>query len=165
MSIKAIRGGETCRVWSYDPCGEKISLDEESLVFEFSIPSKGGGVTVVNLRIRPDSFEEIAKAMLAADDDAAIRAFRRRHARADRSRARKFIKHQTQPPQVGTTPLQGARAAPLDNFPPPPASQAAPSEGALSRVTKPRIIARIPSRLSPYASYGYRRASTNRVSH
>ena len=74
MSIKAIRSGETCRVWSYDLYGEKISLDEETLVFEFSMPSKGGGVTVMNLRIRPDSFEEIAKE-LAADDDAAIRAF------------------------------------------------------------------------------------------
>jgi hypothetical protein len=39
------------------------------------MPSKGGGVTVVQLRITPDSFEEIAKAKLAADDDAAIRAF------------------------------------------------------------------------------------------
>jgi hypothetical protein len=39
------------------------------------MPSKGGGVTEVSLRVSPDSFEDVAKAMLAADEDEAIRAF------------------------------------------------------------------------------------------
>ena len=39
------------------------------------MPSKGGGVTEVSLRISPDNFEDVAKAMLTADEDAAIRAF------------------------------------------------------------------------------------------
>jgi len=75
MSIKAVRSGETSRTWSYDPYSEKIVTRHNRLDFEFSMPSKGGGVTEVSLQVSPDSFEDVAKAMLTADEDAAIRAF------------------------------------------------------------------------------------------
>ena len=75
MSIKAHRSGETSPHWSHDPYGEKIVTRFDRLDFEFSMPSKGGGVTEVSLRIAPESFAEVARAMLTADEDAAIRAF------------------------------------------------------------------------------------------
>jgi len=45
------------------------------LKIEFEMPSKGGGVTEVSVRVSPESFEDAAKLMLLADDDAAIHAF------------------------------------------------------------------------------------------
>jgi hypothetical protein len=39
------------------------------------MPSKGGGVTEVKLEVTSESFDAVVKAMIAADRDAAIRAF------------------------------------------------------------------------------------------
>jgi hypothetical protein len=75
MSFKAFRSGETSPKWSDDPYDEKIVTRHKRLDFEFSMPSKGGGVTEVSLRVSPDSFEDVAKAMLTAGEDEAIRAF------------------------------------------------------------------------------------------
>ena len=74
MSIKAFRGGETSRRWSDDPTSEKIITGPNGLNFEFSMPSKGGGVTKVSLHISLESFEAVVAAMLQADEDAAIHA-------------------------------------------------------------------------------------------
>jgi hypothetical protein len=75
MSVKAFRSGETSPNWSEDPYGEKVVTRHKRLDFEFSMPSKGGGVTEVSLRVSPDSFEDVAKAMLTASEDEAISAF------------------------------------------------------------------------------------------
>jgi hypothetical protein len=80
MSMKAFRGGVSTPYWSNDPSG--VSLRNyrshpfwRTLIrFGFSMPSKGGGTTCVRLDITPDSFGEIMKAMVAADEGATLRA-------------------------------------------------------------------------------------------
>ena len=49
-------------------CG--VSSESES-----SMPSKGGGVTEVKLQVTSESFEALAKSMLDANYNAAVRAF------------------------------------------------------------------------------------------
>jgi hypothetical protein len=75
MTIEAVRCGLTGRVWSHDPSNERLTHKDRQILFSFRMPSKGGGVTFVELRITSDSFEAIAKGMIAADRGAAIRAF------------------------------------------------------------------------------------------
>jgi hypothetical protein len=69
MSIKAFRSGETSPTWSDY---EKIVTRYSRLDFEFSMPSKGGGVTEVSLRISPDNFEDVAKACFQPSFDACL---------------------------------------------------------------------------------------------
>jgi hypothetical protein len=75
MTIKAFRSGETSPKWSFDPYDEKLTHKDDQILFTFSMPSKGGGVTEVQLEVTSESFDAVAKAMIAADMDAAIRAF------------------------------------------------------------------------------------------
>ena len=75
MTIKAFRAGETARTWSDDPNDETLSCEIDYISVRFSMPSKGGGVTEVDVRITPDSFGDFAKAMVTVESAAAIRAF------------------------------------------------------------------------------------------
>ncbi len=75
MAIKAWRSGETARTWSDDPYNESYNNRNGTLNFSFSMPSKGGGTTEAEYRVGPDNFEEITRAMMTLDEDAAIRAF------------------------------------------------------------------------------------------
>jgi|SRR5208337_4264981 len=77
MSITAFRAGVTARHWSEVP-GEVdlfAKRGDKNLHFQFVMSAAGVGYTQVRLQITPESFEELAKKMLAADEDAAIRAF------------------------------------------------------------------------------------------
>ncbi|MDW6020647.1 hypothetical protein SAZ10_02600 [Mesorhizobium sp. BAC0120] len=47
----------------------------KSTCMSFSIPSKGGGDTIIELQIESDSFAELAAAMMKADPKAATKAF------------------------------------------------------------------------------------------
>ena len=71
MTIKAYRAGETVSHWSNDPYCEKLSQITDQILFDFSMPSKGGGVTEVQLRVTGESFDAVAKAMFDANMDAA----------------------------------------------------------------------------------------------
>jgi hypothetical protein len=77
MSIKAYRAGLTATDWSSDPYDERLIAPQQSNCFKFHLkmPSKGGGVTEVELRISSESFTSVAEAMMAVNEDAAIRAF------------------------------------------------------------------------------------------
>lgn len=44
-------------------------------MIEFHLPSKGGGVTHVQVSVNPDSFELLSKLMMEADAHKAIKAF------------------------------------------------------------------------------------------
>ena len=80
MSMKARRSGLTARQWSNDPWGEKLThrIDQRTQKPVIScrclVPSKGGGTTEVEFDIRSDSFTEVVKTMLAADELATIEA-------------------------------------------------------------------------------------------
>ena len=75
MTIKAYRSGETATYWSADPYYEKLTHQDNQITFEFSMPSKGGGGTEVQVRITSESFEAVAKAMNDANEEVAARAF------------------------------------------------------------------------------------------
>ncbi len=75
MTISAFRSGETASYWSSDPYDEKLTHEADHLLFNFSMPSKGGGVTVVKLQVSSESFEAVAKAVSDANWEVAGRAF------------------------------------------------------------------------------------------
>ncbi len=82
MTIKAYRSGETAAYWSADPYEETLNAGrpplrnvEGIIFFKFKMPSKGGGVTDVLLEVSSESFETVAKTMMEANEDVAIRAF------------------------------------------------------------------------------------------
>lgn len=75
MSIKAFRAGVTAQYWSEVPGEVDLFAKHGELRFEFVMSAAGVGYTQVRLEITSESFEELAKKMLAADEDAAIRAF------------------------------------------------------------------------------------------
>jgi hypothetical protein len=74
VTIKAFRSGETAPRWSDDPCKEKLTHKTDQILFNFSMPSKGGGVTEVKLEVTSESFEDVAKAMNDANRNATVRA-------------------------------------------------------------------------------------------
>lgn len=81
MAIKVLRGGRTAREWS--GYGKNVHVshskgdqwNESSADIGFFIDSKGGGETQILVKIQTQSFEALAKAMLKADPEAAIKAF------------------------------------------------------------------------------------------
>ena len=75
MTIKAYRSGESRINWSKDPYDEVLRSGKGKIRFYFRMPSKGGGVTFVQLQVSSESFEHVAKAMVESNDDAAILAF------------------------------------------------------------------------------------------
>jgi hypothetical protein len=75
MTINAFRSGETARYWSSDPYDRKLVQEADGIAFYLKMPSKGGGVTDVKLSVTSESFDTVAKAMIAVDRDVAIRAF------------------------------------------------------------------------------------------
>ena len=75
MAINASRAGDTARYWSNDPYDEELCQGADQISFDCKMPSKGGGVTAVKISVTSDSFEAVAKAMIAANRDVAIRAF------------------------------------------------------------------------------------------
>jgi hypothetical protein len=84
MGIKAFRRGLTAHYWSSDPSNVVLKssssrkgwalLAPQNISFSFVMPSKGGGDTQVRLEITPDSFLNVMKEMLAADEGATRRA-------------------------------------------------------------------------------------------
>jgi hypothetical protein len=75
MTIKAYRSGETARHWTNDCHKEKLTHGTDKVVFTLSMPSKGGGVTEVQLQVTSESFESLAQSMRDANENAATRAF------------------------------------------------------------------------------------------
>lgn len=77
MSIKAFRAGLVSpSYWSEVPEVKLLANRRDKILeFELVMSAAGGGDTQVRLDITSESFEELAKNMLAADADAAIRAF------------------------------------------------------------------------------------------
>jgi hypothetical protein len=75
MTISALRAGATASHWSDDPSGERLTHLDQSVVFYFDMPSKGGGVTAVRLQVTGDSFGHVATEMMEADYEAASKAF------------------------------------------------------------------------------------------
>jgi hypothetical protein len=75
MTIKARRSGETARHWTEDCYKEMLMYGTDKIFFTLSMPSKGGGVTEVQLLVTTESFGAIARSMLNANYNAAARAF------------------------------------------------------------------------------------------
>jgi hypothetical protein len=75
MSIKARRAGQTSRYWSSDAYGETLTTATDEILFKLKMPSKGRGVTEVQLQVSKDSFESVAKAMVKANGGVAALAF------------------------------------------------------------------------------------------
>ncbi|MET3891068.1 hypothetical protein ABIE41_002144 [Bosea sp. OAE506] len=81
MTITAKRSGLTALTWSTDPSRVGLSApgpfeDHPGHIrLDFSMPSKGGGITQVRLEITGESFERLAIAMIKVDREAALRAF------------------------------------------------------------------------------------------
>lgn len=63
MAIKAYRSGETSRSWSDDPYNEALSNNGNELCIDLKMPSKGGGVTEVQVRISYEGFIAIVAEM------------------------------------------------------------------------------------------------------
>ena len=75
MTIKAVRSGITARYWTKDCYNEKLTNVADQILFTVSMPSKGGGVTQVQLQVTSESFEALAQSMVDANLGAAVRAF------------------------------------------------------------------------------------------
>lgn len=75
MTIKAYRSGKTARHWTCDCRDEKLTHGTDKILFDLSMPSKGGGVTDVQLQVTSESFERLAELMAQGNADAASRAF------------------------------------------------------------------------------------------
>ena len=74
MSIKAYRKGVWAKNWSSKPMSEHLSHAKGAIQFSF-VMRYGMGDSESKLEVTSDSFEELAKEMMAADRYAAIRAF------------------------------------------------------------------------------------------
>jgi hypothetical protein len=73
MTIKAYRRGETVSPWT--GCyKEKLTPTTDHILFNFSMPSKGGGVTEVQLQVTSESFAAVAQSMSDANQNPAVRA-------------------------------------------------------------------------------------------
>jgi hypothetical protein len=75
MTITAVRSGKTAPYWTKDCYNEKLTNVADQILFAVSMPSKGGGVTEVQLQVTSESFAAVAESMLIANMDAAARAF------------------------------------------------------------------------------------------
>ena len=62
MTIKAYRSGETAPHWTDDCYKETLTHGTDKILFTLSMPSKGGGVTEVQLRVTSESFEALVRA-------------------------------------------------------------------------------------------------------
>ena len=76
MSIIVFRGGRTARWLTQERCEVDLFAQNGELHLKFEISASGPGYTHLKLDINSESFEELAKKMFAANEDAAIRAFR-----------------------------------------------------------------------------------------
>jgi hypothetical protein len=75
MTIKARRAGQTSRYWSGDVYDETLTSATDEISFKLKMPSKGGGITEVQLQVSKESFESVARAMVKANDGVAALAF------------------------------------------------------------------------------------------
>ena len=62
MTITAYRSGETAPHWTDDCYKETLTHGTDQILFTLSMPSKGGGVTEVQLRVTSESFEALVRA-------------------------------------------------------------------------------------------------------
>ena len=85
MAIEVMRGGKTAPTWSGFGYNIKVSgvSDPARLSIFFEIASKGGGTTQIAVRVKPDSFDEVAAAMIKAAPKDAVRAFGKAMMKAD----------------------------------------------------------------------------------
>ena len=74
MTIKAFRKGEKSSRWSNDPDREQLTHTNNQVLLNFSMPSKGGGFTEVQLQVTSESFEALVQSMIDANQNAAVRA-------------------------------------------------------------------------------------------
>ena len=77
MGIKIKRAGVTARYWSGNGWDERLSADQKqkTVDIKFHIAAKGGGTTVISVEIDGGSFEELARLMISANREKAIKAF------------------------------------------------------------------------------------------
>ena len=78
MTIKAYRSGATAPSWddSSAPFNEKLTPypGRDLIAFDLDMPSKGGGITEVQLTVTSESFEDVAKAMITTNPHYATQA-------------------------------------------------------------------------------------------
>jgi hypothetical protein len=73
--MKIWRKGYTAKQWSDDPSKGRLRVRASHTVgLQFSMPSKGGGYTVVLVQFEPDDFSALLKAMIAVDEAATLHA-------------------------------------------------------------------------------------------
>src|SRR5437773_2335579 len=67
------RRGQTARTWNSGTNNVQLGADKTNLSLKFSLNSKGGGVTDINLVIGAADFDAIVKNMVSADRENAMR--------------------------------------------------------------------------------------------
>lgn len=76
MAIEVYRVGATGGRWRYET--ERVTVEvvgDGTVRLKFKVSSKGGGDTVVSVRIDQESFSQITETMVIVDREAAIKAF------------------------------------------------------------------------------------------
>ena len=66
------RGGVTARAWAVESDDVTLSRDERFVYLRFSLKSKGGGTTGVDVGLGPDAFMALTEGMLAVDPGFAV---------------------------------------------------------------------------------------------
>jgi hypothetical protein len=72
-AAKVSRAGRTARTWNHETNEVKLDGEKEALRLIFSLSSKGGGITDVQIVINPDDFGALVAAMVTADRARALR--------------------------------------------------------------------------------------------
>lgn len=90
MSISADRGGATSQTWYQEGIPVTLEMPDGKLKLRFSLDSKGGGRTDIQINLDSDSYESVLAGMLECDFDRTVRAFAKcLSSRNSRARARR----------------------------------------------------------------------------
>ena len=72
-AAKVYRSGRTARAWNHETNRVDLDTEKDSLNLKFSLSSKGGGITEVQIAIGPDDFSALVAAMVSVDRGRATR--------------------------------------------------------------------------------------------
>jgi hypothetical protein len=73
-SAKIARSGRTAKTWNHENDDVRLVKDADALDLRFSLSSKGGGITDVQLAIGADDFPRLLDAMVGVDRKGSVAA-------------------------------------------------------------------------------------------